>query len=175
MSEALRQLIEQTQRKFKAEPESAVATFESQSTLQEGLRSEVEVREHKLVVDEPPELGGGDAGPNPVELVLAALGTCQEITYRAYATALGIPLERVSVNLTGTIDLKGFFAVDDTVRAGYQKVTGTVRLESTASDEQLEMLRTAVNAHCPVLDIIRNPVPVSLKLDIERAPAVAAE
>jgi putative redox protein len=175
MNEALRQLIEETQSKFKAEPESAVATFESQSALQEGLRSEVVVREHKLVVDEPPQLGGGDAGPNPVELVLAALGTCQEITYRAYATALGIPLERVSVNLTGTIDLKGFFAVDDMVRPGYQKVTGTVRLESTASDEQLEMLRNAVNAHCPVLDIIRNSVPVALDLDIERVPAVAAQ
>jgi uncharacterized OsmC-like protein len=175
MSEALRQLIEETQSKFKAEPESAVATFESQSALQEGFRSEVAVREHKLVVDEPLQLGGGDAGPNPVELVLAALGTCQEITYRAYATVLGIPLERVSVNLTGTIDLKGFFAVDDTVRPGYQMVTGTVRLESTASDEQLEMLRNAVNAHCPVLDIIRNPVPVALDLDIQRSPAVAAE
>jgi hypothetical protein len=79
------------------------------------------------------------------------------------------------VNLTGTIDLKGFFAVDDMVRPGYQKVTGTVRLESTASDEQLEMLRNAVNAHCPVLDIIRNSVPVALDLDIERVPAVAAQ
>jgi putative redox protein len=166
VSEALRQLIGETQSKFKAEPESAVTTFESRSALQEGLRSEV---------DEPPELGGADAGPYPVELILAALGTCQEITYRAYATALGIPLKRVSVNLTGTIDLKGFFAVDDTVRPGYQKVTGTVRLESTASDEQLDMLRNAVNAHCPVLDIIRNPVPVALDLNIERAPAVAAE
>jgi hypothetical protein len=37
------------------------------------------------------------------------------------------------------------------------------------------MLRTAVNAHCPVLDIIRNPVPVALQLNIERSPAVAAE
>jgi putative redox protein len=175
MSEALKQLIGNTQSKFKTEPESAVATFESRSALQEGLRSEVAVRDHKLTVDEPPELGGTDARPNPVELILAALGTCQEITYRAYATALGIPLRHVSVNLTGTIDLKGFFAVDDTVRPGYQKVTGTVRLESTASDEQLEMLRTAVNAHCPVLDIIQNPVPVTLDLDIERAPAVAAE
>jgi hypothetical protein len=58
MSETLRQLIVETQSKFKAEPESAVATFESHSALQEGLRSEVGMREHKLVVDEPPELGG---------------------------------------------------------------------------------------------------------------------
>ena len=39
------------------------------------------------------------------------------------------------MNLTGTIDLKGFFAVDDTVRPGYQEVTGTVRLKSSATDE----------------------------------------
>lgn len=165
MSEALRELIGATQSKFKAEPASAVATFESRSALQEGLRSEVAMRDHRLVVDEPAELGGSDAGPNPVELILAALGTCQEITYRAYATALAIPLDRVSVNLTGTIDLKGFFGVDDAVRPGYQKIAGTVRLE---------MLQGAVKAYCPVLDILQNPVPVALDLEVARVP-VAAE
>jgi putative redox protein len=175
MSEALRQLIGETQSKFQAEPESAVVTFESDSRLQEGLRSEVAMREHRLVVDEPQALGGSDAGPNPVELILAALGTCQEITYRAYATALGIPLDHVAVKLVGEIDLKGFFAVDDAVRPGYRRISGTVQLRSSASDEELEKLRAAVNAHCPVLDIITNPVPVALDLRIERGPALAAE
>jgi organic hydroperoxide reductase OsmC/OhrA len=90
MSEALRQLIGETQSRFQAEPASAVMDFASESCLQEGLRSEAVMRAHRVVVDEPAALGGGDAGPNPVELILAALGTCQEITYRAYATALGI-------------------------------------------------------------------------------------
>jgi uncharacterized OsmC-like protein len=53
-----------------------------------------------------------------VELVLAALATCQEITYRAYATALSIPLKSVSVRLEGLLDLRGFFAVKADVRAG---------------------------------------------------------
>jgi uncharacterized OsmC-like protein len=175
MSEALRQLIGETQSKFQAEPSSAVVTFESTSRLQEGLRSEAVMREHRLVVDEPAALGGSDAGPNPVELILAALGTCQEITYRAYATALGIPLDEVAVKLTGTIDLKGFFAVDDSVRPGYQRISGTVRLQSSASEAELQTLRAAVNAHCPVLDILTNPVPVELDLQLERSPAVAAE
>lgn len=175
MSEALRQVIGETQSRFQAEPASAVVTFESQSCLQEGLRSEAVMRAHRLVVDEPLALGGGDAGPNPVELILAALGTCQEITYRAYATALGIPLDQVAVRLTGTIDLKGFFAVDDQVRPGYQRISGTVQLRSSASAAEIETLRAAVNAHCPVLDIISNPVPVELVLQLERSPAVAAE
>jgi uncharacterized OsmC-like protein len=175
MNEALRQLIGETQSRFQADPESAVMTFESDSRLQDGLRSEAAMRDHRLVVDEPQALGGTDAGPNPVELILAALGTCQEITYRAYATALGIPLDSVAVKLTGTIDLKGFFAVDDAVRPGYQRISGTVQLRSSASEAEIEKLRAAVNAHCPVLDIITKPVPVQLDLQLERSAPIAAE
>lgn len=174
MSDALRDLIAETQAKFKAQPAEAQATFQSSSALREGLRSEVSLRQHALTIDEPPALGGADSGPNPVELILAALGSCQEITYRAYATALGIPLDGVSVKLDGDIDLRGFFAVDDTVRAGYNKIRGTVTLESSAPEADLQKLREVVNAHCPVLDILTKPVPVELTLDIQESKSVAA-
>jgi uncharacterized OsmC-like protein len=171
MSDSLKTIITNTQSQFQADPKTAQAKFASSSALQHGLCSEARMREHRLIVDEPESLGGTDAGPNPVELILAALGTCQEITYRAYATALGIPLERVSVELEGDIDLRGFFGVDDTVRPGYQKISGTVTLESSAGEEQLQQLRAAVNAHCPVLDIVSQPVTVELALDIRKAVA----
>jgi uncharacterized OsmC-like protein len=41
-----------------------------------------QIRGFKTTIDEPLELGGTDSGPNPVELLLAALGGCQEIVYR---------------------------------------------------------------------------------------------
>lgn len=175
MSEALRELIVATQTKFKANPKEAQVVFRSESVLQEGLQSKVSMRGHQLTVDEPENLGGADTGPNPVELILAALGTCQEITYRAYATALGIPLENVSVTLDGDIDLRGFFGVDDSVRPGYQGIKGSVRLTSTADEADLRMLRDAVNAHCPVLDMLTRPVPVTLELDLREHRAAAAE
>jgi len=173
MSNKLQQLIVETQAKFKADANAAQATFESSSALQDGLRSEVSIRQHRLTVDEPESLGGADSGPNPVELILASLGSCQEITYRAYATALGIPLDNVSVTVEGDIDLRGFFAVDDSVRAGYHAIRGTVHLESSASEAQLQQLRDVVNAHCPVLDIITKPVPVDLDLKITQTPLKA--
>ena len=97
MSAMLKQLISDTQSAFRTDPDKAKVTFNSSSRLTQGFRSEVSIRQHRLAADEPPALGGADSGPNPVELILAALGTCQEITYRAYATAMGIPLESVSV------------------------------------------------------------------------------
>ena len=166
MSAHLKQLISDTQSAFGANPDTAKVTFQSTSRLTEGFRSEVSIRQHKLAADEPPALGGTDSAPTPVELILAALGTCQEITYRAYATAMGIPLDAVSVELTGDLDLRGFFAVDESVRSGYPRIRGTVHLESSASEVELEKLRAAVDAHCPVLDILTNKVPVSLSLSI---------
>ncbi len=129
------------------------------------------MRQHSIITDEPESLGGTDAGPNPVELILAALGTCQEITYRAYAAAMDIPLDHVSVKLEGQIDLRGFFGVDDEVRPGYRSIRGTVTLESDASEAQLQQLRAAVDAHCPVLDILSQPVPVELGITIRNVKA----
>jgi len=118
---ALKDVIVATQADLRANPEHANATFAADSRQVDGLRSETKIRQFSLTIDEPEKLGGTDTGPNPVELVLAALATCQEITYRAYATALGIPLESVAVKLEGALDLRGFFAVKDGVRAGFKK------------------------------------------------------
>ncbi len=164
MNDSLRETISATQEKYRLNPAEALATFHSKSELVEGFRSDVTIRDHHVVVDEPPQLGGGDAGPNPIELLLAALGACQEITYKAYATAMGIDIERVSVELKGDIDLRGFFGVDETVRAGYQKIRGTVHIESCASRDALQKLKAAVDTHCPLLDMLTTPVPVSLEL-----------
>lgn len=171
MSVKLKQLISDTQEAFRVTPDKARAAFKSSSKLKKGFRSEVSIRKHSLTIDEPAALGGTDTGPNPVELVLAALGSCQEITYRAYATALGIPLDSVSVELEGNLDLRGFFAVDKSVRPGYQNIRGTVKIESDATEAQLQTLREIVNGHCPVLDIVSNKVPVSLEMSVKRPKA----
>ena len=171
---ALKDIIVATQADLRDNPEHANAIFAADSRQVDGLRSETKISQFSLTIDEPPNLGGTDTGPNPVELVLAALATCQEITYRAYATALGIPLDSVRVELEGDLDLRGFFAVDDSVRPGYGAIRGTVHLVSSADRETLEQLRQAVNAHCPVLDIVANPVPVQLDIAIERKTSKAA-
>jgi putative redox protein len=170
---SLKEIIVATQADLRANPDHALATFAVESRQVEGLRSETKIRQFTVTVDEPPSLGGSDSGPNPVEFVLAALATCQEITYRAYATALGIPLDSVSVKLEGSLDLRGFFAVKDGVRAGFDDVRGVVHLKSSAPPADLAKLKEVVDAHCPVLDILRAPVPVELKLETERAAQAA--
>ena len=153
-----------TQAALSADPAQGQALFQAQSRLGDGLNSAVAIRQFSVGVDEPPGLGGQDSAPNPVEYILAALGSCQEITYRLYADALGIPLNGVSVQLTGAIDLQGFFNVRQDVRPGYQTIEAEVILDSPASEQDLARLKDIVDRHCPVLDILRNPTPVQLSL-----------
>src|SRR5947208_3225223 len=55
---------------------------------------EVRVREHRVVADEPEDIGGRDLGPSPEELLAASLASCTAITMEMYA-------ERKGWDLTG--------------------------------------------------------------------------
>ena len=158
-ADALAATIDAVRDELGRAPEAPVVTFTADTELVDGYRTEARIREFGLTVDEPPAIGGGDAGPSPVELVLAALGTCQEIVYATHARVLGIPLNGVTVRAEGRLDLRGFFGVAD-VPAGFQDVSFAVDVDSPAAPEEVARLVAAVNAHCPVLDILRQPVRV---------------
>ena len=172
MSNSLKETINNLQKDFSANPENAVVQYESTSILKEGLQSNVQLRDHKLIVDEPKSFGGKDEGPSPVELILAALATCQEITYKAFATALGINLESVSVNLNGTLDLQGFLGLNKNTRPGFQNITGNVDIKSSSSQTEIDKLISIVNQHCPVLDILTKGVPIKLSQKLSLNPSV---
>ena len=164
MATDLKNIFTHTQSSLRENPREAATTFAAATRQLAGLRSEAAIRDFRLTLDEPPALGGGDAGPNPVELVLAALGACQEITYRLYAEALGIPLDHVAVKVEGRLDLRGFFSVEDGIRPGFRDIRATVEIDSPASAADIERLKATVDRHCPVLDILRNVTPTKLEL-----------
>src|SRR5215217_6834149 len=97
-ADALAITIDSVRADLRQAPEPLIATFAADTKLEADYRTSVRIRDFELTVDEPPTIGGSDTGPTPVELVLAALGTCQEIVYATYARVLGIPLNGVSIH-----------------------------------------------------------------------------
>lgn len=60
----------------------------------------IETGGHTLIGDEPAEMGGGDLGPSPYQLLAAALGECTAMTVRWYARNKNWPLDHVAVDVT---------------------------------------------------------------------------
>ena len=71
-----------------------------QETGEGKFQQEVTVGRHRLLADEPRNVGGLDSGPGPYDLLLAALGACTAMTVRLYAERKVLPLERITVRLT---------------------------------------------------------------------------
>ena len=114
--------------------------------------------------DEPPVLLGGNAGANAVEAVLHALASCLAVGFIYNAAARGIHVESLSFDLEGDLDLRAFLGLSKEMRPGYEGIRLTYRVKSDAPRKKIEELCEYVQKTSPVLDIIRNPVPVTVTL-----------
>jgi uncharacterized OsmC-like protein len=122
------------------------------------------VRPFVINGDEPPVLLGENRGANAVETILHALASCLAVGFVYNAAAMGIRVESLAFELEGTLDLHGFLGLSETMRPGYEKIKVTYRVKADASREKIVELCNYVQKTSPVLDIIRNPVPVTVTL-----------
>lgn len=162
--DVLRRAVEITARRDRTR-----LTFRATGSGSTGMRSDIRIRRHDVVVDEPPGLAGDDDAPSPVETALAALLSCQVVSYRLWAAKLEVPLDVVEIEVAGDVDLRGFYGLDDTVRPGFDDVRVRVTLTGPADPARYRALARAVDAHCPVLDLFQRPTPVRTELVV---PAV---
>lgn len=103
------------------------------------LRHTVQVRDHQLVVDELPDSGGDDAGPDPLELLAVSLASCTAITVEMYAARKGWEIGHVEVDAEYSPAERG-------CPTKFQLV---MRLPDDLPEEQVEKLRV-IAAKCPV-------------------------
>ncbi|NNC67584.1 MAG: OsmC family protein [Gammaproteobacteria bacterium] len=129
-----------------------------------GVLCKARVRnEHNLVIDEKPILGGCDLGVSPVELVLVALGTCQEIMYSVTASRMNIELEECDVKLKAELDVRGMLGVkgEEASCPGFTSIDYVTTLKSDASRDELANLIKTVEKQCPVLDMLTRKVEIN--------------
>jgi putative redox protein len=127
-----------------------------------GLRNEVRYGAGQtFVTDEPIEVGGEGAGPDPYTLLLAALGSCVSMTVTLYARRKGWPVERVRVRLR----MNRQHAQDcaECVTKGdafIHRVERSVAIEGELSDEQHARLQEIAHK-CPMHRTLTGEIVVS--------------
>ena len=81
-----------------------------------GYRASVTVREFTVEADEPPSVGGTDAGPMPTEYLLIALSSCYALAIAHVARRDGIDLGPFRVTARGVYDGPCFASFELEVR-----------------------------------------------------------
>jgi putative redox protein len=103
------------------------------------LQVEARTASGALLIDEPVSVGGLGSGPNPYDLMSAALGACTTMTLRLYAERKGWPLTRIQVAVRhhrASLEARDLFE-------------RTVSLEGPLDETQRAQL-LAIAERCPV-------------------------
>lgn len=103
-----------------------------------------------FIIDEPVDVGGEGAGPDPYSLLLAALGGCTSMTITLYARRKGWPLESVKVGLSQErVHSKDCNDCETKVEGFVHRIERTLEFEGPLTDEQKTRLRE-IAAKCPI-------------------------
>ena len=127
-----------------------------------GDRFAVQVRGHRLEVDQPVADGGQDAGPTPTELFTASLATCVGFYAERFLRRHGLEADRLRVDCHATMSADR----PARVAAISLRIGGLPELPPNRRDALL-----AVVEHCTVHNSIREAPEIEIGLT---APATTA-
>ena len=114
-----------------------------------GFTQEIVVGPHRLVADEPKDVGGDDKGPTPYDLLLSALGSCTSMTVALYAQRRSWPLGGVTARLRHSRIHATDCAECETKEGKIDRIELDIEFAGPLSDEQRSKLRE-IAEKCPV-------------------------
>ena len=144
-----------------ADPTIGRGAFTTVTRWQDAARARTTARSFTIETDEPAPLGGTDRAVDPMELLLASLGTCLTIGWVTQAAKRGIDFRDLRIEVSGEYDLRGYLAIDDLVRPGFSDIRYSVHVDTDAAPEALEELRREAERTSPMFDNIRRGAPIA--------------
>jgi uncharacterized OsmC-like protein len=120
-----------------------------------GDRFAIQIRGHRVVVDQPAEMGGDDVGPTPTELFVASLASCVGFYARRYLARHDLDATGLAVEVANTMATKPSRVGDVTLRL--------VVPAGVPQERQAALL--AMAGHCTVHNTLTVSPEVTIALD----------
>ena len=131
-------------------------------TYEKGFFSNVSTKDHHFVADEPESFGGTNKGPTPYDLLLAALGTCTNMTLRMYADRKEISLERIVSRLNHEkVHIEDCEDCEEKDKK-IDLITKEIELHGDLTEEQIERLLEIADK-CPVHRTLKSDIKIESK------------
>jgi uncharacterized OsmC-like protein len=149
-ADSLRALQAPLKERYREEPGEALVTLRAQGHIGEGVSCKVETGQALVTAGLHPATGGSGLAACSGDMLLQALVACAGVTLNAVATALGITLRDATVHAEGDLDFRGTLGVAKEAPVGFQAIRLEFRLDTDATQEQLDTLLRLTERYCVV-------------------------
>jgi uncharacterized OsmC-like protein len=152
--------FDQTKEAIRNDPKLGQGTFTTVTEWVDGAVARTTARSFTIETDEPAPLGGTDQAIDPMELLLAAVGTCLQIGWVTHANRRGIDFRSLRIETKGDYNLQGYMALDPSVPPGYLDISYSVEVDTDADPAVLEEIRLATENGSPVTQNVLQGTPI---------------
>lgn len=119
-----------------------------------GARS-VRIRDFRFLSDRGPDCAGFDLGPTDVEMLLGALGSGLIERFLDQASADGVNVRSITVDVTGQVTARSDVADYENKSLGGCTIDYTITVESSAAPSDVAHVHHAVERTCLLLNLLR--------------------
>jgi uncharacterized OsmC-like protein len=135
-----------------------------------GFAQRISAGGHTLTADETVAAGGTGTGPDPYQLLLAALGTCTSMTVALYARRKQWPLRRVRVRLAHSKAWAQDCAACLTQPAQLDRIERVIEFSGDLTEEQRQRL-IEIAERCPIHRTLTSRIDIVTALSEVRSVA----
>jgi len=169
-ADELRALQAPLKDRYRAEPAAAKVTLRAQGALDDSaIACKVETGRAIAAAGLHPATGGTGMELCSGDMLLEALVACAGVTLKAVATAIGVAIRAGRVSAEGDIDFRGTLGVAKDAPVGFSDIRLTFDLDTDAAPGQIETLLKLTERYCVVLQTLKRPPAIEVKLTREVA------
>jgi len=150
--------------RYRQDPAAAQVTLRAEGALDAAIACNVQTGKALVQAGLHPATGGDGGAACSGDMLLEALAACAGVTLRAVATATGVPVRGGRVIAEGDLDFRGTLAVAKDAPVGFRAIRLRFELDSDATPEQLETLERLTTRYCVVLQTLRQPPPIEVRI-----------
>ena len=157
--EQLRTLQRPLKEQYQKDAGSALRTLRAEGRLHpDSVSCIVATHAGPVTAGLHPATGGDGTEACSGDMLLEALVACAGVTFRAVATALGLPVRSGRVSAEGDLDFRGTLGVGGgQVPVGFQRIRLRFELETDAPQALVAKVVDLTERYCVVLQTLRHP------------------
>ena len=155
----LRSIQKPLKERYRSEPSSSRITLKAHGDqTNTPIACSVQVGQKIFEAQAHSGVGGPGTAACSGDLLLGALAACAQLTCQLVATAMGIPVEHIRVEVEGEMDLSGTLGISKEVPVGFQDIHAKFDVDAPeATKEQLAALKEKTEQYCVVMQTLMAP------------------